>query len=48
MIREKHYHMDPESQAWSLWDVLKAIATFALGSWVAWRTLDLLAGGGAR
>lgn len=48
-MRERHYDQpESESQTWTLWDIFKAILTFALGSWICWRTLDILAGGGAR
>jgi len=47
-LREKRYVVDTDSQPWSAWDILKAVATFAIGSWIAWRVLDILAGGGAK
>ncbi len=31
-----------------IWQTFKALIAFALGSWIMWQTLDILAGGGAR
>ncbi len=47
-IRQKRYLMDTDEQPWSTWDILKAVATFAIGSWIAWQVLDVFCGGGAR
>jgi hypothetical protein len=48
VIKTKHYATKNDEQPWSVWDVLKAVATFAIGSWVAWRMLDIFCGGGIR